>query len=210
MLFRDRRDAGNQLANALQYLKQQPGLIVLGIPRGGVIVAAEVAHGLEAPLDIIMARKLGAPNQPELAIGAVAADGIVFLNEDVVSELNISPAYIEQERDEQLVEIYRREALYRQGHAPRPMSGQTVIVVDDGVATGATTIAALRAVRKHAPRSLVLAVPVAPPETIQALARECDDALFLAMPDFFLSVGHFYTHFAQVTDAEVIEALQTG
>ncbi len=208
MLFRDRRDAGNQLANALQYLKQQPDLIVLGIPRGGVIVAAEVARGLRAPLDIIMARKLGAPNQSELAIGAVAADGTVFLNQDVVSDLSIAPAYIEQERDEQLAEIYRREALYRQGHAPRAIGGQTVIVVDDGVATGATTIAALRAVRKHAPKSLVLAVPVAPPETAQALARECDDALFLTMPDLFLSVGHFYTYFAQVTDAEVIAALQ--
>jgi predicted phosphoribosyltransferase len=192
----------------LLHLEQQPGLLVLGIPRGGVIVAAEVAHILGAQLDIILARKLGAPDQPELAIGAVAADGIVFLNEDVISDLNIPPAYIEQERAEQLVELEQREALYRQGLAPLKLDGQTVIVVDDGVATGATTIAALRAVRKRNPRRLTLAVPVAPAEIVQQLERECDEAVFIATPDLFLSVGRFYDLFAQVTDTQVIDALQ--
>ncbi|HEY3343023.1 MAG TPA: phosphoribosyltransferase [Anaerolineae bacterium] len=209
MFFRDRRDAGNRLAHTLQHLIQQPGLIVLGIPRGGVIVAAEVARELGAPLDIIMVRKLGAPEQPELAIGAVATDGTVFLNEDVVSDLNIPPDYIEQDRIVQLAELAKREALYRRGFAPLALGGQTVIVVDDGVATGATTIAALRAVRKSSPERLMLAVPVAPALMVEALERECDEAVFLATPDLFLSVGRFYDNFAQVTDTQVIEALQT-
>ena len=210
MLFRDRRDAGQYLADALRHLIQQPGLIVLGIPRGGVIVAAEAARSLGAQLDITMARKLGAPDQPELAIGAVAADGTTFLNEDIVNSLEIPQAYIQQERDEQLLEIERREKLYRQGREPLSLTGRTVIVVDDGIATGATTIAALRALRKNHPARLALAVPVAPYETAQVLEHECDEAIFLATPDPFLSVGYFYERFAQVTDEQVIAALQSS
>jgi putative phosphoribosyl transferase len=208
MLFRDRRDAGNRLAYALQHFRRRPNLIVLGIPRGGVIVAAEVARMLGAALDIITARKLGAPEQPELAIGAVATGGTLFLNEDVVRALEIPPTYIAQARDEQLLEIDRREMLYRRGRAAPVLTGQTVIVADDGIATGATTIAALRAVRQQSPCYLLLAAPIAPLETAQMLARECDEAILLDTPSHFPSVGHFYEQFAQVSDAQVITALQ--
>jgi predicted phosphoribosyltransferase len=210
MLFADRRDAGRQLAGALQHLATAPRLTVLGIPRGGVIVAAEVARALHAPLDVYTVRKLGAPEQPELAFGAVATDGTLFLNEFIVRELGLKPGFIARERDAQVREIRRREALYRQGRAPLPLEGNTVIVVDDGIATGATTVATLRAVRKANPRWLVLAVPVGPEETARNLVAECDEALFLYMPELFLAVGHFYERFDQVTDEQVVMALSSA
>ena len=195
------------LAHALQHLVTSPGLTVLGIPRGGVIVAVEVARTLRAPLDVYTARKLGSPDQPELAIGAVASDGTLILNQDIVSELRIPQSFIERERNAQVQEIHRREVLYRQGREPLALEANTVILVDDGIATGATTIAALRAIRKAHPARLVLAVPVGPRETALFLQHECDEAIFLATPDPFIAVGRFYEHFDQVTDGQVVLAL---
>ncbi len=210
MFFMDRSDAGRQLAHSLQHLAGAANLTVLGIPRGGVIVAAEVARALEAPLDVCTARKLSAPQQPELAMGAVAADGTLYLNDFIVAELDLPPQYIACLRDAQVREIKRREVLYRQGRPACPLEGHTVIVVDDGIATGATTIAALRAVRKARPSQLVLAVPVGPHETVSLLEGECDECLFLVAPEPFLAVGNFYDDFGQVSDEQVIAALSSA
>ena len=207
MLFDDRADAGRQLAQSLAQWRERADVIVLGIPRGGVIVAAEIARDLSAPLDVIICHKLGAPGNSELAIGAVAADGTLYLNDEIVEELRIPHSFIERERHEQLREIKRREELYRQGRPPRAVEGQVVILVDDGIATGATTIAALRALRHQHPARLVLAVPVAPAVMAQPLAAECDEIVILSMPESFAAVGWFYDHFDQVTDEQVVEAL---
>src|SRR5437870_4859195 len=166
-MFRDRQDAGRRLAQRLEHLKPQHP-IVLGLPRGGVVVAAEVARALDAPLDVLIVRKLGAPHQPELAIGAVT-DGEqpqTVLNRDLIDALAVSQDYLQREIDEQLEEIRRRQEYYRHGRAAVPIANHAVIVIDDGIATGATVRAGLTALRQMHPVYLVLAVPVAPPETI--------------------------------------------
>jgi predicted phosphoribosyltransferase len=214
-LFEDRRDAGRQLAERLAErlavvrgsAEAHPGLIVLGIPRGGVIVAAEVARGLHAPLDVFITHKLGAPGNRELAMGAVASDGTVLLNRTILDNYPISQRYIDQERAAQMREIRRREALYRRERPPLALANQEALVVDDGVATGATTLTALRALRNQHVARLILAVPVAPHAIARELARECDEAVFLATPEPFQSVGRFYRQFDQVTDEQVINAL---
>lgn len=207
MLFRDRRDAGRQLANALEKWRSRDDVLVLGIPRGGVMVAAEIAQALNAPLDVVIAHKLGAPGNPELAIGAVAADGALYLNDDVIHELRIPPAFIERERTDQLQEIQRREELYRQGRAPCQITDHVVIVADDGIATGATTIAAMRALRQQHPARLVLAAPVAPAVMVKPLSAECDEAVILRAPEAFIAVGWFYEFFGQVSDRDVLAVM---
>jgi putative phosphoribosyl transferase len=200
-MFKNRTEAGRKLAaRLLEYKNEQP--LVLALPRGGVPVAYEVAAALDAPLDVIVVRKLGAPGQPELGIGAVV-DGDhpqSVLNEDVMSLLHVSDAYLEREVAVELQEIRRRQERYRGGRPPAPIEGRTVIVVDDGIATGGSMRAALRGVRRARPRRLVLAVPVAPPETIAALESEADAIVCLNAPEFFHAVGQFYTNFTQTTD----------
>jgi len=184
------------------------GVVVLAVPRGGVVVAYEVAKSLGAPMDLIIPRKLGAPYNPELAIGAVAQDGTVVLNEDVVSQLGVTQDYIRREAEAQVREIQRRMKKYR-GDRPYPsLAGKTVILVDDGIATGATIRAAVRSIRGQGPRSLVIAVPVAPPGTVRALAREADRVVVLDTPEFFLAIGQFYQNFEQTSDEEVIDLLR--
>ena len=207
-IFADRHDAGRQLAVALRgYAREHP--LILALPRGGVPVGYEVARELGAPLDLVFVRKIGAPGQLELGLGAVVDgnDPQIVVNEDVIREVRPPPGYIEAEARRQLDEIERRRQLYRGGRPAEPVANRTVIVVDDGIATGGTVRAVLRALARLGPRRRILAVPVAPRESIQALRREADHVVCLATPEPFYAVGTHYDDFAQTDDREVIELL---
>jgi predicted phosphoribosyltransferase len=206
--FVDRVDAGRQLAAQLESFRGA-GTLVLGIPRGGVVVAAEVARKLEAELDVIVARKLGAPVQPELAIGAVTADGERWLNQPLVQSLGITPAYLEEVTRRERAEAERRERLFREGRAPLPVSGRTVIVVDDGLATGATARAALRSVRRRKPDVLILAIPVGAIDSCHALASEADQLVCAFELEDLFAISIYYDDFRQVQDSEV-QTLMAG
>jgi putative phosphoribosyl transferase len=202
-------DAGRRLGEALRrFASRDP--VVLGLPRGGVVVAAEVARALGAPLDIVVVRKLGAPAQKELAIGAVAdLDGPrVLLDRDTAARVGASREYIEREVGEQVAEIRRREGVYRAGREPAVVRDRCAIVVDDGIATGASVRAALRAVRAGRPSWLVLAAPVVSPESLATLLDECDEAVCLLAPEGFRAVGEFYEDFSQTGDEEVVGLLR--
>lgn len=206
--YRDRADAGHQLAQALAQYKDSD-TVVLAIPRGGVPVAAEVARSLGAQLDVIVARKLGAPFEPELALGAVTSDGTLFLNHDVIRDLGITDemlnAIIARER-----EVARqREERFRGSRPPAPVEGRTVILVDDGLATGATMRAAAQSVRKRHPQRLVVAVPVGSKEACQALRQDADEVVCLMTPEPFWAVGLYYADFSPVEDEEVIAILES-
>src|SRR3974390_758319 len=209
MPYRHRVDAGQQLAKALASYKQQ-NPVVLALPRGGVPVAAEIAAALDAPLDLILVRKIGVPFQPELAMGAVVdgRDPVIVRNENVIRIAGIEEPEFATARDHELAEIERRRKLYL-GDRPHPvLKSEIVIVVDDGIATGATTRAALCAIRMREPRKLVLAVPVAPTQTLRKLRSEADDIVCLEDYEDFGAIGLFYDDFRQVSDAEVIDHLR--
>lgn len=208
MMFEDRADAGRQLAAALSGYKGQD-CVVLALPRGGVPVAAQIAEALAAPLDLMLVRKIGVPFQPELAMGAVAGGDppIIVRNEDVIGMAGITPAAFDRVRDEEIAEIARRRAAYVGGRAAAEVAGRVAIVVDDGVATGATTRAALQAVRALRPSTLVLAVPVAPREALTALRKEADDVVCLQDHLVFGAIGTSYANFEQVSDKEVRQIL---
>src|SRR6266566_3924240 len=208
-MFFDRDDAGRNLARALEPLPEDA--LILGIPRGGVIVARTVADVLDRPLDVLVVRKLGAPHNPELAIGAIGPNGAVSLDEDVLRALQgVSPEYIEREAAAQMAEIERRLRLYR-GDAPYPdVRGRCCVVVDDGIATGSTARAALRWLRGVQAQPVVLAVPVAPEHSVRELEKEADHVVVLDTPPMFVAVGQWYARFDQVEDAEVVAALQRG
>lgn len=207
-LFHDRQSAGIQLAAVLQRYRASDPLI-LALPRGGVPVAFEVACALEAELDLLIVRKIGAPGYEEYGIGAVVdgAEPQLVLNEAIVRQLAPSPNYIHDQFRKQLAEIERRRRTYLGGRQPISSRGRTVIVVDDGIATGGTVRAGLRALRKSDPARLVLAVPVAPAEALSELRQECDEIICLATPDPFYAVGAHYVDFTQTTDEEVISLL---
>jgi len=208
-VFADRTEAGRRLAERLRRLEDERP-VVLALPRGGVPVAYEVAKALAAPLDLVLVRKIGAPFQPELAIGAVV-DGErpeLVINRGVVEEYGIPESYLEKERTRQLEEIERRRQLYLAGRPRAEIRDRTAIVIDDGIATGATMEAALRATRKAGPRRLVLAVPVAPPDTLERLRGEVDEVVCLMMPAFLGAIGSFYRDFRQLDDGEVIRLLE--
>jgi putative phosphoribosyl transferase len=208
--FADRGAAGRALSEVLAK-KALPAPVVLALPRGGVAVAAEIARALAAPIDVVLVRKIGAPFQPELAAAAAAVvDGgaaEIVTNDDVVEGAAVSSEYISAAVKRELKEIAQRRQLYLQGRAPVPLEGRTIILVDDGVATGASVRAALKALRKRAPKAVILAVPVAPAEAVDALRGEFDEIVCLMQPDPFVAVGRSYLDFHQVSDAEVVALL---
>jgi predicted phosphoribosyltransferase len=207
-LYRDRVDAGRQLAERLSSLANRPDLLVLALPRGGVPVGYEVARALNAPLDVFLVRKLGVPGHEEYAMGAIASDGVRVLNEDVIAALAIPDRAVAAVADEEGRELARREAAYR-GDRPRPrIEGRTVILVDDGLATGATMRAAALAVAAEEPAELVIAVPVAAAETCEELARIADQVVCAATLEPFRAVGLWYADFDQTTDEDVRELLR--
>jgi putative phosphoribosyl transferase len=204
--FLDRQEAGRLLAAELSGLKgERP--VVLGIPRGGIVVADEIARGLNGELDIVLAHKLRTPGHPELAMGSVTEDGRVFLNEMVTSELGDASGYIEQEKAAQLAEIRRRTALFRRVRPKVALKDRIAIITDDGIATGATMQAAIWAARLEHPRRLIVALPVGPEETLTHLARDVDEMLCLRAPPFFSAVGQFYEDFQPVEDEDVLSIL---
>jgi predicted phosphoribosyltransferase len=206
-MFVDRKEAGRRLAKALVDYRDQDA-VVLAIPRGGVIVGVEIAEDLKIPLDVIIPRKIGAPGNPELAIGAVAGDGRVFLNEELCQQLDISDEYIREEVAVQLREIERRRQLYLGGRPPVVLRKKIVIITDDGLATGYTALAAINAVKQGEPKKVILAIPVAPKDTYERVKREVDEIICLELPELFFAVGQFYVDFRQITDKEVVEALK--
>lgn len=211
-MFRDRAEAGRLLGEHLRRRLAAAGAsVVLGIPRGGVVVAGHVAEALGAPLDVIVPRKLGAPGNPELAVGALAlADGedIALIDDRTVRALGVPASYLEAEIERQRREILRREAAYREGRPPVSLEGRTAVLVDDGIATGLTARAAARAVARRSPREVVVAVPVAPPETVREFAADGLRVEALETPSPFGAVGRFYADFRQVEDNEVIAVLR--
>lgn len=209
MMFRDRTDAGRRLAQVLSEYKGR-NAVVLALPRGGVPVAAEVAAELDASLDLILVRKIGVPVQPELAMGAVVdgAAPIVVRNEDVIEFTGVTADEFDEACASELAEIERRRKLYIGERARAEIAGQVVIVIDDGIATGATTRAALQAIRKRKPKELVLAVPVAPSDTVAKLRQDVDTLICLEMPELFGAIGYFYRDFRQVSDEEVVTTLK--
>src|SRR5687768_11331665 len=207
MRFRDRREAGKALARRLDHLRDEEDLIVLALPRGGVPVAYEVARALDAPLDVFVVRKLGVPGHEELAMGAIATGGVRVLNEEVVRPLGIPRAVIDQVTRLEMQELQRREELYRGNRPPANVRGKTVILIDDGLATGSTMHAAAAALRQLRPERLVVAVPTAAPDTCDAFRSVVDEVVCATTPQPFHAVGAWYEDFSQTTDDEVREYL---
>lgn len=207
--FKDRNQAGQLLAQKLLELGygRQPNLWVFGLPRGGVPVAYQVAHQLQAPLDVWIVRKLGTPGHEELAMGAIASGGGRVLNQEIVDSLQISPALIAQIESREREELQRRERLYRGERLFPNLEGKTVLLIDDGLATGATMKAAIAAAQAQRPGRLVVAVPVAPPDTMAEIQALVDEVVCLETPTFFQAVGLWYEHFPQTSDEEVLELL---
>jgi predicted phosphoribosyltransferase len=207
--FRDRRDAGRVLAGELAQYRGRDGLLVLGLARGGVPVGWEVAAALNADFDVFLVRKLGVPQWPELAMGALASGGGVVMNDHVLSSLRISDEQVREVVDRETAELHRRERAYRGGRAVTDPRGRSVIVVDDGIATGASILAAVRAVRTAGAAAVVVAVPVGPRSVCQLLAEEADDMVCATMPDHFEAVGQAFADFRQISDEQVRDLLAT-
>lgn len=213
MQFRDRAEAGRALARELRRRQEQGALprpVVLALPRGGVPVGREVARALDAPLDVLVARKIGAPAHEEYGVGALAGDDPPLFDRWAMDRLGLTEEALAGVVERERAELHRREDRYRQGRPPPRLDGHTAIVVDDGLATGSTARAALRRVRRQQPARVVLAVPVSAPEAAASLREEADDVVCLSAPGDFLSVGEWYEDFAQLTDDDVLEALRGG
>lgn len=206
-MFSDRKDAGVQLTSRLKEYKDRAGVLVLALPRGGVVTGHEIARFLNVPLDIVIVRKIGFPGQPELAIGAVSETGTVVLNESIISTYGVPKDYIEREISRQKEEISRRIKLYRKGKKLPSLEGKSIILVDDGVATGASIKAAITTLREEKLRKLIVALPVAPPGVADELEQMVDTFICIETPFDFMAVGAYYRDFTQVTDEEVIELL---
>jgi putative phosphoribosyl transferase len=208
MLFNDRIDAGKSLAKALKEYAHRPDAIVIACPRGGVVVGYEIASSLDLPLDIVCPRKIGAPFNPELAIGAITETGEGIFSTDLIEGLGITSSYIEQAIVKEKQEAQWRLNHYRQGRPPRTIAGKCVILTDDGLATGSTMLAAIKTMRAEKAQKIVMAIPVAPPDTLDRVGQEVDVVVCLATPSHFYAVGQFYKHFDQTEDDEVISLLQ--
>jgi putative phosphoribosyl transferase len=206
--FTDRREAGVELAAGLQQYNAAGNLVVLALPRGGVPVAYEVARALSAPLDVFLVRKLGVPGHEELAMGAIASGGVRVLNTDVVGWYGIPPEMIDAVARQEEAELQRRERAYREQRPPVAVAGRTVVLIDDGLATGSTMKAAVQAVRTQDPARIVVAVPVGAPDTCRELQSLADEVVCVKMPESFRAVGLWYRDFAQTTDDEVRQLLQ--
>ncbi|MGT2478102.1 phosphoribosyltransferase [Methylobacterium oryzae CBMB20] len=202
-IFRDRAEAGRELARKLASFAGRPDLVILALPRGGVPVAAAVADALHAPLDVFVVRKLGVPGYEELAMGAIASGGVRVLNDEIVASLKVPAYLIEQVTAQEREELQRRERVYRGGRAPAEVRGRTVILVDDGLATGASMQAAIRAIRQRAPKEVVVAVPTASRDTVERLKHEADAVICADLPEPFWAVGAAYRDFTQTSDDEV-------
>ncbi|MEQ8963963.1 MAG: phosphoribosyltransferase [Coleofasciculus sp. C2-GNP5-27] len=208
MLFKNRQEAGQRLASDLKEYANRPDVIVLGLPRGGVPVAYEVARGLDAPLDVWLVRKLGAPGHEELAMGAIASGGTRILNKDVVRSLGVSEQAIDKVAAKEQQELERREKAYRGDLPPLKLRDRTVLLVDDGLATGASMHAAAVALRQHDPKQIIAAVPVAAPETCQEFKVKVDEIICTETPQPFYAVGLWYNKFDQTTDQEVRDLME--
>lgn len=208
-MFLDREEAGKYLAHKLHFL-QGKDTIILAIPRGGVLVGKAVANELDLPLDVLVTRKLGAPHQPELAIGAVGPDKTIILDRDLIRDLEVDPDYLAEEKDRQLKIVKERTIKYNLGKPTLPLRLKTVILVDDGIATGATVEAAIKYLRTKNPKEIVLAVPVAPKSAISQFEKLADKLIVLEAPEDFRAVGDYYESFPQVTDEEVIQLLHNS
>ena len=205
--FENRAAAGRQLAKALRHYRGKANAVVIGLPRGGVVTAAMVAEDLDLPLDVLVVRKLGAPGNEELALGAIAPGGVRVLNEDVISMCGVDPLEIDLIEQREREELERRDRLYRGDQRPLDCLRKTVILVDDGLATGSTMSAAIAVVRSESPARIVLAVPVAPVETRDRFCLYADELVCLATPEPFRAIGYWYSDFAQVDDEEVMQTL---
>ena len=209
MRFRDRREAGRRLADRLAPLRSDRPVVV-ALPRGGVAVAAEVASALQAPLDVLVVRKLGHPGEPELGVGAIAEGGVSVVNRELMAHLGISAVALEQVAEVERTELERRVDRYRGGHPRVPVAGRTVVLVDDGLATGFTARAAIDGLRRAGAGTVWLAVPVAPADTLAELRSIADAVVCLQTPDRFRAIGEWYDDFSQVSDAEVTGLLATA
>lgn len=207
MLFKDRQSAGKILAKRLNKYRNQKDVLVLGIPRGGVVVAHKLAKTLNLPLDIIVTRKIGAPMQKELALGAVDSDGMVVWSRDLINEQGLLTEDLESIVVEEVKEIKRREKVYRGTRKPLEVKGRIIILADDGIATGATTISAINYLKRHEAKKLVLAVPVASIDAKEKLSKIANEIIILETPQYFQAVGQFYQEFKEVTDEEVVDIL---
>lgn len=206
--FIDRRNAGWMLARKLKTYTNNPSVIVLALPRGGVPVGYEVAKALNAPLDVLIVRKLGFPAHEELAMGAITNNNTTIFNEDLLKESNVSKEQIQQVIEFEKKELKRRELLYRKGKAFPDLKGKIIILVDDGIATGATILSAIKSLRQHNPLRIILAIPVAPPSVYLEIKNKVDEIICLLQPANFNAVGLWYEDFAQTSDEEVAELLQ--
>jgi predicted phosphoribosyltransferase len=206
-LYKDRREAGVDLAGHLRQFTDRTDVVVLALPRGGVPVAYEVARALHAPLDVFLVRKLGVPGHRELAMGAIASGDVRVINEDVVRWYRIPEEVIDEVAREEHAELERRESAYREGRDPVEVTGRVVLLVDDGLATGSSMKAAVRAVRARTPSRIVVAVPVGAPETCRGLATLADEVICARTPEYFSAVGQWYLDFSQTTDDEVRQLL---
>lgn len=208
MLFKDRKDAGEQLAKLLEKYKNSKDTIILGLPRGGVVTAYIAAIRLHLPLDITCPRKIGAPFNPELAIGAITETGEGVLNEPFIVQMGISNEYLSQEIEKQKQIANHRLNTFRKGLPPRNLKGKNVIIIDDGLATGATMKAAIESVKKEQAKKVIVAIPVSPVDTLQEIEQLCDEVICLATPPSFQAVGQFYHNFTQTEDEEVLDLLK--
>lgn len=207
-MFFDRSDAGKQLARLVSKYKNQKDVIVIGLPRGGVVTAYEVAVFLNAPLDVVCPRKIGSPDNPEFALGAITETGEGFFNDALIKQLHVSSTYLEEEIAKEKKCAEMRLALYRKGRHPLNLQAKTVLIVDDGLATGATMKAAILSVKLQTPAKIVVAVPVAPPDTVSEIQEMVDEFLCLETPRLFQAVGQFYRNFDQTENEEVIALLE--